>query len=225
MADRRAAPGFPQDLAELFDIVDADGHPLGYAKPRGDVHRDGDWHRSVHIWVYGVRGDVPFLLFQRRGLMKDTAPGRLDPTVSGHVGQGESIHEAWREVDEEIGVAAVPSELRFAGVRVRSSEGETGIIDREIQDVYLWRRDAPLEDYVPNPAELSGLAEIGLMDIFATYAGRSLPFDARMLDAETHAVAVVRLEPSEIAPSVDRYPYRVAVAVLAALRGDEWIAV
>lgn len=34
-----------------FDIYTAKGVPTGETKPRGSVHRDGDWHRSVHVWL------------------------------------------------------------------------------------------------------------------------------------------------------------------------------
>jgi isopentenyldiphosphate isomerase len=225
MTSRPSVPDFPQNLNELFDVLDAEGTPFGYAKARGDVHRDGDWHRSVHVWIYGLRGQEPFVLFQRRSMMKDTAPGRLDPTVGGHYGHGETIEDVWREVYEEIGVEAVADEMRFAGVRVRSGENESGIIDREIQDIYLWRRDDPLESYAPNPAELAGLVEIPVENVLGIYSGSPESFAAAVIDAETGKVSAVELEASEVYPSIDRYPYRVAVAVLAALRGDEWIAV
>jgi len=214
-----------QDPDELFDIVDADGIPTGVTKRRAVVHRDGDWHRAVHVWICGIRDGSPFLLFQRRSRNKDTAPGRLDPTVSGHFGAGESIDDVWREVEEEIGVPANPSEMRFAGVRVRSSEREQGIIDREIQDVYLWRRDDPLATFRPNPAELDGLVAIAVADIIAVYSRELDQFTAMTLDADTNATSETRLSATEISPSVDRYPFRVAVAVLTALRGDQHIAV
>jgi hypothetical protein len=40
--------------------------PLGVSKPRGNVHRDGDWHRSVHVWLT----DGACLLLQRRSIHK-----------------------------------------------------------------------------------------------------------------------------------------------------------
>ena len=43
-----------QDPDELFDVVDAGGNLTGIVKRRGDVHRDGDWHRAIHVWVIGV---------------------------------------------------------------------------------------------------------------------------------------------------------------------------
>src|SRR5918992_5130264 len=129
MADRFLA----QDPRELFDVVRADGLPLGIRKARAEVHRDGDWHRSVHVWVAGRDDGGPFLLCQRRGLGKDTWPGKLDATVGGHLRAGEDLDEALREVEEEIGVAVGRADLRPLGERLCASEAEPGILDRELQ--------------------------------------------------------------------------------------------
>src|SRR5215207_7987071 len=71
-----------QDPGEPFDIITANGKPTGRVKSRADVHRDGDWHRAIHVWVAGVddRG-APFLTLQRRSPDKDTWPGRFDATA------------------------------------------------------------------------------------------------------------------------------------------------
>ncbi|HVL25125.1 MAG TPA: NUDIX domain-containing protein, partial [Thermomicrobiales bacterium] len=124
-----------QDPDELFDVVTADGTPTGITKRRADVHRDGDWHRAIHVWVYGIDDEerMPFLLLNQRGKHKDTWPGVLDATVGGHLAAGETVEEAFREIEEEIGIAADPARIRFAGTRPRSSESMPGIIDREIQ--------------------------------------------------------------------------------------------
>ena len=92
----------PQD--ERFDLYDENGIPLGIAKSRGAVHRDGDWHRSLHLWVWGIGEDsAPFVIFQRRSMTKDTWPGALDVAVGGHFRSGESLAETLREAEEEIG--------------------------------------------------------------------------------------------------------------------------
>ena len=147
MADTSLA----QDPNELFDVVNADGMPTGRTKPRRAVHRDGDWHRAVHVWIAGI-GDngEPFLLLQRRGPDKDTWPGRLDPTVGGHYRTGEGLPEALREVEEELGVPMALDDLRPLGLRIAVSEREIGIRDRELQDVFLLRDDRPLTAYRPN---------------------------------------------------------------------------
>ena len=56
------------------------------------MHRDGDWHRSVHVWVVDTaeagRGAARVLL-QRRSEHKDTYPGHWDVSVAGHVEAGD----------------------------------------------------------------------------------------------------------------------------------------
>ena len=106
--DAMSDPLAAQDPGELFDVVTADGQPTGRVKTRAEVHRDGDWHRAVHVWVTGIDEHGPFLLFQRRSLLKDTQPGKLDATVGGHYRAGETLAETLREVEEEIGIAPVP---------------------------------------------------------------------------------------------------------------------
>lgn len=56
---------------ERFDVLKDDGTHVGYSKPRSKVHRDGDWHRSTHIWV--VTNDARVLV-QKRAVGKDTFP-------------------------------------------------------------------------------------------------------------------------------------------------------
>lgn len=150
-----------QDPNELFDIVHADGSPTGRTKPRGEVHRDGDWHRAVHVWVYGVDRDGGYLLMNQRGRFKDTWPLALDATVGGHLGAGETVEDAFREVREEIGVMIDPVRFEHLFRRTRSS-GDLipGVLDREVQEVYLVRDDRPLGAYAPNPAELEGLCKV-----------------------------------------------------------------
>ena len=36
---------------ELFDVLNDSGERTETTKRRGDIHRDGDWHASVHIWI------------------------------------------------------------------------------------------------------------------------------------------------------------------------------
>ena len=71
-------PTFAQDPGEPFDIITADGKPTGRVKSRAEVHRDGDWHRAIHVWVAGVdhRG-VPFLTLQRRSPVQGHLAGSL----------------------------------------------------------------------------------------------------------------------------------------------------
>ncbi len=215
-----------QDQGEPFDVVLADGTPTGRVKPRGAVHRDGDWHRSVHVWVAGrdERG-APWLMFQRRSPRKDTWPNFLDATVGGHYRAGEALADTLREVEEEIGVAVTIADLRPVGVRVCANEAEPGIIDRELQEHFLLRDERPLATFHPNPAELAALVRFPLRTLIPFLAGDAgqIRGDAITPGAATSLPAVVRRE--EFLPNIDGYFLRVALAARAALRGERYVAV
>ena len=215
-----------QDPNELFDVILADGTPTGRTKARRDVHRDGDWHRAVHVWIAGV-GDhgVPFLVVQRRGPDKDTWPGRLDPTVGGHYRAGEALQEALREVEEELGVQMALDSVRPLGRRIAVNEREVGICDRELQEVFLLRDDRPLTAYRPNAAELAALVRFPLPALLDFFAG-----DRETVVGDALAPGAYRLESiacgiDDFTPTVDRYFYRVAIAAGLVLRGERHAAV
>lgn len=169
----------PQD--ELFDVLDADGNPTGVVKPRGQVHRDGDWHRGLHVWIYGFSdAEVPFVLFQRRSMSKDTWPGALDVAVGGHYRAGESLDETLRETEEEIGLVATAGDLVPLGRRFINDVG-AGYIDRELDDVFALRCDQPLASYMLHPEEVDALVAINVMDVHNLFHERVASVAARQL--------------------------------------------
>lgn len=215
-----------QDPNELFDIVGVDGVPTGRTKPRAEVHRDGDWHRAVHVWVAGRDEEYqPFLMFQQRSLAKDTHPGRLDATVGGHYRAGERLEQAIREIEEEIGIEPDLSALRLLGVRVCASELEAGTLDRELQDVFLLKDSRPLTAYQPHPAEVAALVRFRLADLLPVLAGEAAGLEGDVLRQGASEVVRIPFPASDLGTRSDRYFYRVAIAVTNALRGDKYVAV
>src|SRR5680860_203877 len=197
-------PAFAQDPDELFDVVHENGSPTGVVKRRADVHRDGDWHRAIHVWVYGANDLGPFLRMNLRGGHKDTWPGMLDVTVGGHLSAGETVEQAFREIEEEIGVEADPSRLRF--LETRPAYGE---IERELQDVFLYRDDRPLDEYRPNPAELVGLLKISLADAQAMFTNATSAVEATLLRAVDLIVVPLTITSRDLIPVRDKYYERV----------------
>mmetsp|Transcript_11330 Transcript_11330/g.17367 ORF Transcript_11330/g.17367 Transcript_11330/m.17367 type:complete len:280 (+) Transcript_11330:129-968(+) len=155
--------GTAQDLSELFDVY----HPpssinsvvtvaqpttkTGQTKRRLLVHQDGDWHRSVHIWV--VDKDQEHILLQRRSGGKDTFPNCLDVSCAGHVTSGDDIDEtAIRELEEELGMNNIGMDLikdSRAFTFAASIVGETPLhgkfICQEYQEVFVLRQDGELD--------------------------------------------------------------------------------
>jgi len=214
-----------QDPGELFDIVQADGTPTGEIKRRDAVHRDGDWHRSIHVWIIGldpVGREV--VTFQRRGRHKDTHPLKLDATVGGHYRAGERLAETLRETVEEIGRFVEGRELVSAGARYGVSEVDP-IRDREIQDVFLVRDDRPLTTFRPNPDELDTLVRLDVERVIALFSGEEDAVEGIELDAATLATRRGLIRLSDFPPTIDRYPLKVALAARAHLCGEPVIAV
>jgi isopentenyldiphosphate isomerase len=213
----------PQD--ELFDVLNEDGSPAGYARPRGEVHRDGLWHRSLHIWVYLVANDRTGVLFQRRSKTKDTWPAALDVTVGGHVRAGETISDTVREAAEEIGVALRPADLTKIGVRF-ASDRSAHWYDREVNDVFATRIELPLTDFRLHPEEVDGLVALDLDAAIALF-GNAVPQVAgcearRAADGRTLEALALDLNLQDFVQMDDDYA-RLALAAIAQLAAGEEI--
>jgi isopentenyldiphosphate isomerase len=86
---------------ELLDVVDADDNVID-VMPRGEIHRLGLMHRSVHILVFN---SAKAFFLQKRSMNKDSNPGLWDSSAAGHVDSGEDyLGCAARELGEELGI-------------------------------------------------------------------------------------------------------------------------
>lgn len=176
-------------MAELLDVVAADGLTRLGAKDRDAVHREGDWHLAFHLWV--VRADG--VLLQRRARDKESWPGRLDATAAGHLVAGESPADGLREVEEELGVRYRFEDLVGLGVHRVDDEPRRGFINREHQHVFGARDERALDAWTAfDRKEVDGLALVG-HEAFAALAGagvtvRGLEWDGRMVRDVTISV-------------------------------------
>ncbi|XP_052484108.1 nudix hydrolase 3 isoform X2 [Gossypium raimondii] len=76
------------EQVEYLDVLTKIGKKIGVSKPRGDVHRDGDYHKAVHVWNFAERTQE--LLLQKRADCKDSWPGLWDISSAGHISAGDS---------------------------------------------------------------------------------------------------------------------------------------
>lgn len=152
---------------EYIDVLRADGSPTGIRKPKDQIHRDGDWHRSVHVWVATPDGR---LLLQRRSIAKENHPGLWDISAAGHLSAGEgSASAAVREMAEEIGLRVDASELRFLATLRESFVLNGGTyLDNEIHDVFVVTRAVDPRALVLQPGEVDDVALV-LPAELATY--------------------------------------------------------
>jgi isopentenyldiphosphate isomerase len=201
-------------------VLDAQGRPTGTRKRRGDVHRDGDWHAALHVWVVTTAPGQPQVVLQRRSAGKDTWPGRLDVAVGGHVRAGETLAETLRECEEEIGLTVDAGTLAALGRRSVVSDGG-GALDREHQEVYAVVVDRPLSSFALHPHEVDALVRLPLEDARALLvAGDAVDAVERTRDDTRERT--VRLQGDDIVPGACDY-YAAALDALGRLAAGETV--
>ena len=165
---------------ELFDILNPDGSRTGSVRERGVVHRDGSLHGASHIWILrpGAAGGTELLL-QRRSSCSDSSPGCCDISAAGHAVSGESgMQAAIRELHEELGIQAVPEQLRFIGTHRGSFEGEfygKPFRDNELCSVYLYTEPVNISELTPRPSEVEEVFWMNLSDCRKAVLEKRLP--------------------------------------------------
>ena len=192
--------------------------PTGVRKRRGDVHRDGDWHGALHIWVGGVDADGrPFALFQRRSQTKDTWPGSLDVAVGGHLRAGETLSETVREAEEEIGILLEIGDIIRLGRRFAHSVAGS---DNEVQEVFALRSDLPLDAYRLHPDEVDAVVSVPLDAVLDLFEGRQAAVQGVELRRGSMASSVARITVSAFAAGEsDGYPARALRGLLEVVAG------
>lgn len=118
---------------ERLSLVNEKGVLLPGGKSKTEVHRDGDWHETSHIYIFDKQGR---LLLQKRSMSKKSSPGKFQVSVSGHVNEDETPQKAaQREGFEELGIRIDPVRLFYGGRIPRAYQTAEGY-NREYTTIY-----------------------------------------------------------------------------------------
>lgn len=128
---------------EFIDIYDDLGQKSGKSEEKDEAHRKALIHRGVCVWIMNSKREV---LLQTRS-SHVMFPDMLDISFSGHIQTGETPLEAVkREGREELGVNIDASKLQYL-FSCREFGGGDGYFENEIDDVFLYRADIPIDEY------------------------------------------------------------------------------
>ena len=128
---------------EFVDIYDDLGQKSGKSEERDEVHRKALIHRGVCVWIMNSKREI---LLQTRS-SHVMFPNMLDISFSGHIQAGEtSVEAVKREGREELGVNIDVSNLQYL-FSCREYGGIDGYFENEIDDVFLYRADIPIDEY------------------------------------------------------------------------------
>ena len=110
---------------ELCDVVDEFGTRTGQAVTRSTKLATGEFYLVVHVWI---RDESTNYLIQQRSAHAASDPG-ISATTVGYVLAGEdSLAGAIREVDEELGIRLLPTQLhRF----------DRQTMENRVEDIWL----------------------------------------------------------------------------------------
>lgn len=149
---------------EYFDIIDGSGNPLGKTKLREHVHRDGDFHKAVDIWILNSKKE---LLIQKRSKEKESYPSMWEVSCSGHVSAGDSsLKSAVREIDEELGIKIKEQDLKYLfEIKEKHVTNNGKFINNEIKDVYLLEREILLSDLKLQKEEVEEVKFIHFLEL------------------------------------------------------------
>ncbi|MFZ3054772.1 MAG: NUDIX domain-containing protein [Minisyncoccales bacterium] len=119
---------------EYIDIYNSDGKPLGIKKTRDEIHSQGLWHKTVHVWVVNSKDEI---LIQKRSPKVENHPNQWDISAAGHIPAGEDdISSALRETEEEIGLKLSPNDLIRIGT-IKNMSSQKGYINNEFHSIFV----------------------------------------------------------------------------------------
>lgn len=142
-----------EDKKEYFDILDENGNKTGKIKLRSEVHRDGDWHKAVHIWIMNNKREV---LLQRRSATVDSSPNMIDLSCGGHLSAGEdSISAAKRELKEELGLNVESDELKYIETVKSTYNPNPTHMNNEFSDIYILKINKTIDELIFQKEEVA----------------------------------------------------------------------
>lgn len=160
---------------EFLNIIDEKARLTHYTKPRTLVHRDGDLHPTVHIWLIKRKDMGIYVLLQKRASKKTIHPDCFDVSAAGHVSQGEEFrHAAIKEVREELGLDIPGNKLELIGLR-NDVYREPGICDNEMSAVYLYRGKVDIDKLMLRSSEVSEVCWAEIDELLSIMQNEDIP--------------------------------------------------
>ena len=211
-----------EDDDERLAVTRADGTPTGVVKTRAAIHADGDWHRTRSVWaLLPAAGDAgPALVLQQRGPFKASWPDRLDASSAGHLRVGDA--DRWREAEEELGRRPGAGEVLSLGKRQSGGRLPSGLIDLEVQELWLWRCPYDLLDLRPPFPEVEALLAVAPDALWRLATGEAQRIPARIRRPGAHGVEAGYAAADQLIPGEEPYIQQVCEITLGILAGQSW---
>lgn len=149
-------------VEEYIDILTRDRKPTGKTALKSQIHKEGHYHNTAHVWFYTDDGKI---LLAQRAASKTLYPLLWDVSVAGHIDAGETVKEgAIREVMEEIGLKINENDLEKIGVFDCFQKYDSGIIDYEFHHTFIIKLTVSITNLTPQEGEVEDLKLVSIDD-------------------------------------------------------------
>ncbi|KAA0058698.1 hypothetical protein IC582_002392 [Cucumis melo] len=197
----------PHIQEEYFDVLTKTGEKTGVSKPRGEVHRDGVYHRAVHVCIFAE--STQELLLQQRADCKDSWPGLWDISSAGHISAGDSsLETARKELREELGIILPKDAFELIFVFLQETITNGGqFVDNEFADVYLVTTldPIPLEAFTLQESEVSAVKYVHYLEYKSLLANQDpeyFPYDVNAQYGQLFDIIAKRYKVDNVARSL-----------------------
>jgi isopentenyldiphosphate isomerase len=205
---------------EHFDVLDCAGRKTGETISRDDAHRIGIWHGAFHCLIIYEKRDGGYALFQKRSAQKKIAPGKFDVSVGGHYGAGEDAKVAGpREIREELGLEARFTDLLPVGRRAFVYCFAPGVIEYEIQDVFILMRNIRPDALALQKEEVDGVLEMDLEQGVELFSGTRASAEGTLYKTGAREERVL-VSARDFVPSIDNYYLKLLLLAQRCLNGE-----
>ena len=172
---------------EYLDVFTKYGEPTGESVERDIVHKEGMFHKSIHVWILNSKGE---LLVQRRDSSKKNYPNMLDTSFAGHVSSKEGLLEAIiREGKEELGLDIDIECLNYLFAIKSEKKIRENYYENEINDVYLYEKDVKIDECKFTDNEVSEIKYIDFRVLEKMWQNKS----SELIDHDVHYAALFHL--------------------------------
>ena len=212
-------------MAEKIEIFDSLFNHIG-VEDRKIAHKDGLWHQTFHCWIIRKRGENIYVLFQKRSSKKEDSPNMLDIPAAGHLTFNEQKEDGLRELKEELGISVNYQTLRYLGIRVEVID-VPGFNNKEFQHVYLLENDTPLNDFLLQEDEVSGLVEVELSEGLKLLFGEkeSIECDSVFIENGMRISEKYNMKVSDIIPRFDGYYKKIFIMAQRYFAGEKYLSI
>lgn len=198
---------------EIINIFTIDGTLIG-EKGKEQVHFDGDWHKTFHLWIFFKKDNKIYQTLQVRSNNKKLYPNLIDCSVAGHYTKNEIVSDGVREVKEELGIAIEFNQMHFLGIR--KSEYRTGnYSNNELQYIFLLEREIDLNEIYFNQTEVESILIVDNEKIRELFVGKidSIPCIGNTIMNGNYVLKDFNICKEDFIPTSDSYFYNISLII------------